>query len=79
MKVRVALHGTLSKSFRDYEPAKGMEVEIPARGTVKDLLAILEIPEALRPVVVLEGRVLKEDEEIPSGSHVSLFQPIHGG
>jgi sulfur carrier protein ThiS len=56
-----------------------MEVEIPARGTVKDLLAILEIPEALRPVIVLEGRVLKEDEEIPSGSHVSLFQPIHGG
>ena len=79
MKVRVALHGTLSRRFRDYEPTQGMEVEIPAGGTVKDLLAILDIPEAMRPVIVLEGRVLKGDEAIPLGSHVSLFQPIHGG
>jgi len=79
MKVRVALHGTLSRRFPDYEPAKGMEVEIPARGTVRDLLAILEIPGTMRPVIVLEGRVLKGDEEIPLGSRVFLFQPIHGG
>jgi len=56
-----------------------MEVEIPEEGTIKDLLAILEIAESMRPVVVLEGRVLKPDDRIPFGSCVSIFEPIHGG
>ena len=79
MKMYVRLHGTLSRRFPEYEPAQGMQVDLPAGGTVNDLLAILEIPDAMRPVIVLEGRVLKGDEEIPLGSRVSLFQPIHGG
>lgn len=79
MKLRVRLHGTLSRGFPNYEPEKGMEVEIPERGTVKDLLAILAIPESIRPVVVLKGRVLKPDDRMSVGSCVSIFEPIHGG
>jgi len=79
MKVRVKLHGTLSRRFPNYEPGQGMEVEIPEEGTIKDLLAILEIAESMRPVVVLERRVLKPDERMPFGSCVSIFEPIHGG
>ncbi len=79
MKLRVRLHGTLSRGFPNYEPEQGMEVEIPERGTVKDLLAILAIPESIRPVVVLERRVLKPDDRMSVGSCVSIFEPIHGG
>jgi sulfur carrier protein ThiS len=79
MKVRVKLHGTLSRRFPDYEPEQSMEVEIPREGTIKDLLAILEIAETMRPVVVLEGRVLKPDDRMPFDSCVSIFEPIHGG
>jgi sulfur carrier protein ThiS len=79
MKVRVKLHGTLSRRFPNYEPEQGMEVEIPREGTIKDLLAILEIAETMRPVVVLEGRVLKPDDRMPFDSCVSIFEPIHGG
>jgi sulfur carrier protein ThiS len=56
-----------------------MEVEIPEGGTVRELLAILGIPEKMRPVVVLAGRVLKEDDRMCVGSSVSIFEPVHGG
>jgi sulfur carrier protein ThiS len=79
MKLRVKLQGTLCRRFPDYEPGESMEVEIPEGGTVKDLLSILEIPEKMRPVVVLEGRVLDRDDRMSFGSCVSVFQPIHGG
>jgi len=79
VKLRVKLHGTLCSRFPDYAPGQIMEIEIPEGGTVKDLLAILEIPKKMRPVVVLEGRVLNMDDRMPFGSCVSVFQPIHGG
>jgi sulfur carrier protein ThiS len=79
MKLRVKLHGTLCRRFPDYEPGESMEVEIPEGGTVKDLLDILKITEEMRPVVVLEGRVLDRNDRMSFGSCVSIFQPIHGG
>jgi sulfur carrier protein ThiS len=79
MKVTVKLHGTLCRRFPNYDQAKGIEVEIKEGGMIKDLLVILEIPESMKPVVVLEGRVLKTDERVPFGSCVAVFEPIHGG
>ena len=79
MKLRVKLHGTLCRRFPDYDPQESMEVEIPEGGTVKDLLDILKIPEEMRPVVVLGGRVLDRNDRMSFGSCVSVFQPIHGG
>jgi sulfur carrier protein ThiS len=79
MKLRVKLHGTLCRRFPDYEPGQSVEVEIPEGGTVKDLLNILKITEEMRPVVVLEGRVLDRNDRMSFGSCVSVFQPIHGG
>jgi sulfur carrier protein ThiS len=79
MKLRVKLHGTLCRRFPDYEPGQSVEVEIPEGGTVKDLLNILKITEEMRPVVVLEGRVLDRNDRMSFGSCVSIFQPIHGG
>ena len=79
MKLKIKLHGTLCRRFPNYEPGQSMEVEVPEGGTVKDLLAILNIPEKMRPVVVLEGRVLSRDDSMRGGSCVLVFEPIHGG
>jgi sulfur carrier protein ThiS len=79
MKLKVKLHGTLCRRFPNYEPGQSMEVEIHEGVKIKDLFAILEIAAEMRPVAVLEGRVLKPDDRIPSGSCVSIFEPIHGG
>jgi len=79
MKVRVKLFGTLSQAFPGYQHSLGMEVEIPDGATVKDLLALLEISESQRAVVLVEGRILKADDKMRSGVPVNVMQVIGGG
>jgi sulfur carrier protein ThiS len=79
MKVRVKLHGTLSGRLTDYGHPQGIEVELPDGATAQDLLAVMEIPESQRAVVVVEGRILKPDDKMRRGANVNVFQPIHGG
>ena len=43
MKIRVRLFGILGQRFETYNPADGLEVEIPDGAKVKDLLSHLEI------------------------------------
>ena len=79
MDVQVKLYGTLSQGFPGYQPSQGIEVEIPDGTTVKDLLALLGISESQRAVVIVEGRILKADDEIRPGVPVSVLQAIQGG
>ena len=79
MKVRVKLFGNLRKQFPDYRHSQGLEVEIPEEATVKDLLACLRFSESRGVVVIVEGRVLKSEDEIPCGIPVDVFQSIQGG
>ena len=77
--MQVKLYGTLGQRFPDYRPSQGMEVEIPDGATAKDLLALLEIPESQRAVVIAKGRIIKADDRMRRGVPVSVFQAIHGG
>ena len=79
MKVRVRLFGTLGQRVPGYKPSQGIEVELPDGATVKDLLAHLKISESRGAVVIVEGRVLKADDKMQSGSLVSVLQAIRGG
>jgi sulfur carrier protein ThiS len=79
MKIRVRLFGTLSQRYPGYQQAQGMEVEIPDRATVDDLLAHLEIPESQGVAVVVEGRILKADDRIGCGAPVHVLQVLSGG
>jgi len=56
-----------------------MEVEIPDGATAKDLLAHLGISESQGAVVIVEGRVLQADDEMPHGVPVNVLQSIGGG
>ena len=79
MNVRVRLFGTLSQGFPGYQHSQGMEVEIPDRATVNDLLALLDISESQGAVVIAEGRILKADEKMRPGVPVNVMQAISGG
>lgn len=46
---------------------------------VKDLLSLLEIDEDQGGVVLVDGRILKSEDSIPSGVEVQIFQSVHGG
>jgi sulfur carrier protein ThiS len=79
MKVRVKLYGTLSGRSTDYGHSQGIEVELQDGATAQGLLAVLEISESQRAVVVMEGRILKPDDKMLDGASVNVFQSIHGG
>jgi sulfur carrier protein ThiS len=79
MNVQVKLYGTLGQRFPGYQPSQGIEVDIPGGTTVRDFLALLGISESQRVVVIVEGRILKADDEIPRRVPVSVLQAIHGG
>jgi sulfur carrier protein ThiS len=79
MKVRVKLYGTLSQGFPGYQHSQGMEVEIPDGATVKDLLALLGLPESRGGVVIAQGHVLQEGAQLPPGVPVNVMQAIGGG
>ena len=79
MKIRVRLFGTLGRDFPDYEPATGLEIEIPENATVGGFLAHLEIAESHRPVVAINGRIMRPDDILPSGATVHVLQAVFGG
>jgi sulfur carrier protein ThiS len=79
MKVRVKLYGTLSQRFPGYKSSQGIEIEIPDGATVTDLLAHLEISETRGATVIVDGRILKADDEMRGGVPVRVFQTIQGG
>ena len=79
MKVNVKLHGTLGQNFPDYRPSQGAEIEIPVGTRVTDLLILLDIAEIKGAVAIVNGRVLKVDDEIQEGVSVDVFQSISGG
>jgi sulfur carrier protein ThiS len=79
MKVKVRLFGTLGQKFPGYDPAKGLEVEIPDGARVKDLLARLGIPETRGGVAAAGGVILHPEDPLKDGASVHLLQSVYGG
>lgn len=79
MKVKVRLHGTLRQNFPDYGSSQGFEIEIPDGTMVENLLTLLDISEPKGAAAIVNGRVLKADDEIQDGVSVDIFQIIQGG
>lgn len=79
MRIRVKLFGTLGQSFHDYNPEKGIEVDLPDGARGRDLLAHLGISKSKGGVISVEGRILRSDEKIQDGASVCVFQAVYGG
>jgi sulfur carrier protein ThiS len=79
MKVRVSVFGTFRQRFSDYQPAQGMEVELPDGATVQDLLGLLDLSGSQGALVIAEGRILKTGERLKRGVPVNVMQAIDGG
>ena len=79
MRIQVKLFGTLSQRYPGYQHEQGLEVEIPDGATAKHLLAHLDIPESRGVAVAVDGRILKADDRIGSGTPVHVLQVLSGG
>jgi sulfur carrier protein ThiS len=79
MKVWVKLFGTLSQRYPEYDPADGLEVEIPDGARVKDLLAHLELSASDGGVVAIDNVVVNVEDRLKEGVRVRIIQGAFGG
>ena len=77
MKVR--LFGTLSRYYAEYRPIQGIDLEIAEGSRVKDLLAVLGIPESEKVAVTMAGRIIKAEEPLKKDASVNIVQAYQGG
>ncbi|KAB2950987.1 MoaD/ThiS family protein [Heliorestis acidaminivorans] len=74
MKILVKLFAT----FRDNRFVK-QEMEFPDDTTVKEVLAVLAIPDEEVAILMVNGRNEEVDHPLKDGDTLSLFPPVGGG
>ncbi|MFH1935674.1 MAG: MoaD/ThiS family protein [Pseudomonadota bacterium] len=79
MKVRIKFFGLLARRFKDYDPEKGMDVELPEGATVRTLLGLLEVSKKEGAIITVNGIVRKAESELKEGNLIYVFHPVVGG
>ncbi len=79
MKVCVKLFGTLPAYYPGCYPDMGLDVEIPAKTSVAELVDLVRIPPEQVAIVAINGMLAKGNQLVPEGAEVKLFQPLNGG
>ncbi len=78
-RVIVKLYGTLGKKIKNYDSAKGLDVEIRDGAGITELVAHLGILESKIGFISVNGRIVKATGKVEDGAVVKVFQPIFGG
>jgi sulfur carrier protein ThiS len=63
----------------EYDPQKGVEVELSRGASVADLISQMGIPMSKAPVVTCNGHILKPADVLIEDSILHIFQPVAGG
>jgi sulfur carrier protein ThiS len=88
MKVHVKLFGTLVRSVsgpilahypQGIHAGSRLEVELPERSTVADLVAHLGLPREELKLTFVNGRPQELDYRLTPGDEVGVFSPVGGG
>ena len=79
MKIFVKLYGTLGQDFPEYDPGKGLSVELPDGARIKTLLAHLEIPESKGCFVSMNNAIAKPDDKLVANATIMILQKLAGG
>jgi len=69
----------LRSSVPDYDPARGIEVEVPDGARVADLLAHLGPAGPKAAVVSVNHVIAGPDRVIEAGAEVTVMQAMYGG
>lgn len=77
MLIRVGLFANL----KDHSPTgdSRFEVELPEGASLADLFILLEIPDSVLRVSLVNGRDTAPDRILNNGDEVVLFPPVEGG
>jgi sulfur carrier protein ThiS len=79
MEVTVKFRGTLGLNMPEYDPVKGIRVELPPGATVQDLFKCLNIDDPQKIIVTMDYRIRKAKDPLPQGADLIIFQLVSGG
>ena len=79
MMITVKLFGDLKRHFPEYDPERGLDVDVPDGVTVADLLTLLRITTSPGVTVIREGLVLRPGEALFPGLPVNILPVMYGG
>ena len=74
MKVKIKLFATL----RNYGPEE-QEVELPEHSTLEDAIRLLNLPEKIPLLKIVNGEHRTLAHPLKEGDEIALFPPIAGG
>lgn len=77
MVIHVESHADMSKYTAHLGP-KG-DLDVPEGSTVKDVLAMLQVPQDQKTIVIVNGRGRSLDHTLQSGDKMVFFPPLEGG
>jgi len=79
MALQVFLSSTLRKHVSDYDPSRGIRIEVEPGTTVRDLCERLRVPGAEVKVIMVNGRSEGFNKPLNRDDRVALFPPVGGG
>jgi len=79
IKVKVKLFATLRKYLPDYDPTRGIDVEVKEGITIHELIEILGLPQDEARVIFVNGVSKKKTEILNKLEEISIFTPVSGG
>jgi len=79
MKIEVRLFSFLCKLLGKEGNRYSFDMDIKEGTTCADLLSILNIPQKLPKVILINGMVKDEKYPLQEGDEVSILPPVEGG
>lgn len=79
MQLEIYLSSTLRKYHPDYDPLRGIQMEVDGTKTVADICAEIGIPADRVKVVMVNGRNASLEYTLTGDERVALFPPVGGG
>ena len=79
MKVEVQLFATLGEYLPPGTTGDSLTLDLPGGTTVDEVIQVLEIPENLECLKVVNGHDTRPGHRLVDGDVLSLFPPLAGG
>jgi molybdopterin converting factor small subunit len=79
MKVEVRLFAFLERYLPPYASGDAASLDVPPGTTVREVIELLEIPNDLSCLTVINGRDASPEQLLAPGDVLSMFPPLAGG
>lgn len=79
IKVNVRLFASLREHVSDYDPDRGIDVEMEDGSTLEALVQNLRLPKNEASVIFINGALKKMTDPMNDQDLIKIFSPLSGG